>query len=95
MISLPGGRKVPINTLKVCVTEPFIQINEIHYPVLANIARDFLAIQASSIPCERLFSMAGIVDTKRRNRLAPGTFSALQTVRAHRQMTRREAKKTV
>lgn len=66
-----------------------MQTNGIRFPILSRIARDYLAIQASSVPCERLFSMAGLIDTNRRNRLSPETFSALQTLRSHLQMERR------
>lgn len=66
-----------------------MQANEHRYPILSKVARDYLAIQASSIPCERLFSMAGIADTKRRNRMAPEVMSALQILRSHLQMVRR------
>ena len=68
-----------------------LQVNATRYPILATIARDYLAIQASSIPCERLFSMASLVDTKRRNRMSVETFSALQTLRSHLQMHRRQS----
>lgn len=68
-----------------------LQKNAMRFPILARIARDYLAIQASSVPCERLFSMAGIADTSRRNRMKPETFSALQTLRSHLQMERRRA----
>src|SRR6266513_1782414 len=39
------------------------------YPNLAKLARDYLSIQASSVPCEQLFSIAGQVLCKSRNRL--------------------------
>ena len=39
------------------------------YPNLSNLALDYLCIQASSIPCEQLFSIAGQVLCKSRNRL--------------------------
>lgn len=61
------------------------------FPILSKIARDYLAIQASSVPCERLFSMAGLADTSRRNRMKPDMFSALQTLRSQLQMERRRA----
>ena len=41
------------------------------YPSLAAIAKQILCIPATSIPCERLFSSAGAVLSKRRARLRP------------------------
>lgn len=52
-------------------------------------ARDFLAVQGSSVPCERLFSSASLIDTDRRNRLNPSTFSAIETVKNHLKFKRR------
>jgi hypothetical protein len=46
-------------------------------------ARDFLAIQGSSVPCERVFSSAGLTDTKRRGGLLPENFGAIQIVKGH------------
>jgi hypothetical protein len=40
------------------------------YPNLSKLAIDYLSIQASSVPCEQLFSVAGQVLCKSRNRLA-------------------------
>ena len=40
------------------------------YPILAEMARDFLAIVASSSPSERLFSIDGDLITKKRNGLS-------------------------
>jgi hypothetical protein len=45
-------------------------------------ARDYLAIQGSAAPSERVFSQGGITDTKRRNRLSPVVFEALQMLKA-------------
>lgn len=42
---------------------------------------DYLAIQASSVPCERAFSSSSLTDTKRRNRLGPMMFEALQVLK--------------
>lgn len=61
------------------------------FSTLSKIARDYLAIQALSVPCERLFSMAGLADTSLRNRMKPDMFSALQTLRSQLQMERRQA----
>ena len=41
-------------------------------------ARDYLAIQGSSVPSERCFSSGGHTGTVLRNRLATETFEALQ-----------------
>lgn len=39
------------------------------YPWLSILARKYLSIVATSVPCERIFSKAGQVITERRNRL--------------------------
>lgn len=44
---------------------------------------DYLPIQASSVPCERAFSSSAETDTKRRNRISPDLFEALQVVKFH------------
>ena len=51
--------------------------HSIDYPVLAKIAKDYLSIQASSAPSERLFSGAADVITDDRNRLSPDCARAL------------------
>ena len=42
---------------------------------------DFLPIQASSVPCERVFSSSSETDTKKRNRLKPEFIEALQILK--------------
>ena len=39
------------------------------FPIIARIARDYLAIPATLAPSERVFSQGGDVVTKKRNRL--------------------------
>jgi hypothetical protein len=39
---------------------------------------DYLPIQASSVPCERVFLSSAETDTKRRNRISPLLMEALQ-----------------
>ena len=39
------------------------------YPTLSELAHNYLCIQASSVPCEQLFSIAGQIINKSRNRL--------------------------
>jgi hypothetical protein len=53
---------------------------------MSKIAKDYLAIQGSSVASERTFSSSGITATPRRNCLAPETFGALQLLKsAYRQ----------
>jgi hypothetical protein len=41
------------------------------YPILSSIARRILCVPATSAPCERLFSYAGLTISNDRNRLLP------------------------
>ncbi|EGP90281.1 uncharacterized protein MYCGRDRAFT_37333, partial [Zymoseptoria tritici IPO323] len=47
------------------------------YPILFQIARDYLAIIPTSAPAERVFSRVGDIVTKKRNRLRPDTIKKL------------------
>lgn len=47
------------------------------YPNLYALAVTFLCTPASSVPCERLFSKAGELLCKKRNRLSPKTLEKL------------------
>jgi hypothetical protein len=51
------------------------------YPTLARIALDILPMQASSVPCERVFSAAKLIATDRRARLSPVVFEELQILK--------------
>ena len=44
---------------------------------------DYLPIQASAVPCERIFSSSAETDTKRRNRMSPSLMEALQMLKSH------------
>lgn len=46
-------------------------------------AMDYLPIQASSVPCERVFSSSAETDTKKRNRIISSTMEALQMLKSH------------
>lgn len=43
--------------------------NKYNFPYISKIAQEKLCVQASSVPCERLFSKAGLIIWDRRNRL--------------------------
>lgn len=53
------------------------------FPTLARLAIDILPIQASSVPCERLFSSAKEITTDKRSRLGPVRFEQLQMLKHH------------
>ncbi|KIJ35961.1 hypothetical protein M422DRAFT_105062, partial [Sphaerobolus stellatus SS14] len=55
--------------------------HSVEYPTLSRIARDYLAIQGSAVPCERCFSSSALTGTNRRNHLLPKTFEALQILK--------------
>jgi hAT family C-terminal dimerisation region len=57
------------------------QVNARRYPVWASLARDHLAIMASSVSSERAFSSAGITISKRRNHLKGDIVEALQCLK--------------
>ena len=42
---------------------------------------DYLPIQATSVPCERVFSSAKETDTNKRNRMSPLLMEALQLLK--------------
>jgi hypothetical protein len=42
---------------------------------------DYLPIQATSVPCERIFSSAKETDTAKRNRMSPVLMEALQLMK--------------
>src|SRR5258707_14679993 len=58
-----------------------IQINKAEFPTLFGIALDYLPIQASSVPCERVFSSTKETDTLKCNRIHPVLMEALQTLK--------------
>jgi len=51
--------------------------NEQKYPRVAVVARKVLAVPASSVPSERVFSSAGLLVNKLRNRLAPALVDGI------------------
>ncbi|KAF3802655.1 hypothetical protein GCG54_00013889, partial [Colletotrichum gloeosporioides] len=51
--------------------------NSYKYPILAILARRYLAILATSTPIERVFSITSNIVTKNRNKLSPQTIAEL------------------
>lgn len=64
-------------------TDRVSKTNYTTYPTLFAIAMDYLPIQASAVPCERIFSSSAETDTKRRNRISPLLMEALQMLKVH------------
>jgi hAT family C-terminal dimerisation region len=57
------------------------QMNSSSFPTLFKMAMDYLPIQASSVPSERVFSSSAETDTKKRNRISPLLMEALQMLK--------------
>jgi hypothetical protein len=59
-------------------TDPLLwwQAHAKEYPIVSKMARDYLSIQATSVPSEQAFSVAGNTISKTRNRLLPETARA-------------------
>ncbi|KFY91845.1 hypothetical protein V500_04432 [Pseudogymnoascus sp. VKM F-4518 (FW-2643)] len=57
------------------------QSKQYQYPLIACIAKDHLAIPATSADSERVFSVGGDIITKKRNRLSPSTLRYLLCLR--------------
>ena len=56
----------------------WLKLNANSYPTLAKIAKDYLAIQSTSVQSERSFSMSGLIVTKLRNQLNLESVKKLQ-----------------
>lgn len=52
------------------------------YPNVYKVAMEFVPLLASSIPCERLFSHAGLIFTFKRSRLSPKKLNMLVFLRS-------------
>ena len=68
-------QKIPTNPLL------WWKIHAVEFPQLAKLARRVLCIPATSAPSERIFSVAGLTATKKRNRLAPESVTLLVYLR--------------
>ena len=58
-------------------------MNSSTFPTLFKLAMDYLPIQASAVPCERIFSSSAETDTKKRNRINSLLMEALQMLKFH------------
>ena len=63
----PGDEVVPLEWWKNHAME---------YPILSKMAKDYLSIMSTSVPCEQFFSIAGKQITQTRNRMHPETARA-------------------
>jgi hypothetical protein len=52
------------------------------YPTIARIAKDYLAIQGSTVPFERAFSSSALTATARHNCVLLETFGQLQLLKS-------------
>jgi len=57
------------------------QENQLHYPTFFLTALDYLPIQGSAVPCERVFSSAKETMTDRRNRICEKLMEQLQMLK--------------
>lgn len=64
-------------------SESFLQTSKRKYPLFYRIALDVLLVQASSVPCERVFSSSKETDTLRtsRSKLSPLMMEILQILK--------------
>ena len=56
-------------------------MSETTHPTLFKMALDYLPIQASAVPSERVFSSSVESDTVKRNRIHPHLMEALQMLK--------------
>lgn len=62
----------------------FWKTNQDKYPNLANVAKKYLCIPATSAPVERLFSIAGKFFRPERCRLSDKTFEMLMMIKCNK-----------
>ena len=59
-----------------------LQEDEVQFPVVASMALDYLAVQGSSVPCERMFSSGKHTDNYLHRRMTSELFGALQVTKS-------------
>ena len=57
--------------------DPLLYWRNSKFLVLASLARTYLTASASSVPCEAMFSITGMMSNGRRSSLVPHTFNRL------------------
>ncbi len=62
-------------------TDRALQSNHLTHPTIFAIAMDYLPIQASLVPCERVFSSSAEMDMKWRNHINPDLMEVLQVLK--------------
>ena len=63
-------------------------MSETLYPLMFQVALDVLPVQASAVPCERVFSSSKETCTDRRNRILPKLLEVLQIIKYGRKQDR-------
>jgi hypothetical protein len=68
-----------LNTPNEMDTDPLLwwKVHQQEYPILSSIAKDYLIIQATSVPSEQAFSIAGNMISQTRNQLNSDTSRAI------------------
>ncbi|THH15527.1 hypothetical protein EUX98_g9453 [Antrodiella citrinella] len=57
------------------------EAKQLEFPLLFRVAMDILPVQASSVPCEHVFSSSKETDTMRRSKLSPALIEILQILK--------------
>ncbi|KII82962.1 hypothetical protein PLICRDRAFT_120018 [Plicaturopsis crispa FD-325 SS-3] len=57
------------------------QAQKFKFPLLYRVALDVMPVQASAVPCERVFSSSKATDTDQRNSLSPVMMEMLQILK--------------
>ena len=84
---VPGEKK---GTWKKSNPLEWWKVNQTAFPRLAQLAKAFLAMQATSAPSERVFSGAALILTKKRNRLDPEIIGKLLYVKKNWELEEKE-----
>jgi hypothetical protein len=59
-----------------------LKLHSVQFPILASMAQDYLAIQGSSVPCERAFSSSKHTDSYLHSWMSADLFGALQIAKS-------------